>query len=228
MTPLLAVRFGAPGDQKRNWSAVGIKSRLKGTIDRLADDLRTRIPCRYQFDPGGHFRGDRLANLAASVGQDLPTTLQAYCERLQERPAFQTRHGRTRLSGRSDMFTPMKLTKRRMWPRVTNPDTIIREGEAVYPKDIDRDDHRFHVTQFACLKTGVQSKSCRHELSALSPKPLRTYADCCRSQHALHPPRLFARRQKRAFARPASNPASISLITNDNKNARAIKIASSS
>src|SRR5450432_1828205 len=28
MTPLLAVRFGAPDDQKRNWSAVGIESRL--------------------------------------------------------------------------------------------------------------------------------------------------------------------------------------------------------
>jgi len=42
MTPLLAVRFGAPDDQKRNWSAVGIESRLKGTIDRLADDLADR------------------------------------------------------------------------------------------------------------------------------------------------------------------------------------------
>src|ERR1700724_52605 len=39
MTPLLAVRFGAPADQKRNWSAVGIESRLKRTIDRLGDQL---------------------------------------------------------------------------------------------------------------------------------------------------------------------------------------------
>jgi len=42
MTPLLAVRFGAPNDQKRNWSAVGIESRLKGTIDRIGDELGDR------------------------------------------------------------------------------------------------------------------------------------------------------------------------------------------
>src|SRR5258705_5845497 len=32
MTPLLAVRFGAPDNQKRNWSAAGIESRLNATI----------------------------------------------------------------------------------------------------------------------------------------------------------------------------------------------------
>jgi glutathione S-transferase len=88
MTPLLAVRFGAPGDQKRNWSAVGIESRLKGTIDRLGDDLRDR-----EFLVGS---GLTLADISVAtalriwgrgVGQDLPATLQAYCERLQERPA---------------------------------------------------------------------------------------------------------------------------------------------
>jgi glutathione S-transferase len=87
MTPLLAVRFGAPNDQKRNWSAVGIESRLKGTVDRLRDELSDR-----EFLVGSSLT---LADISVAtalriwsrgVGQDLPATLQAYCERLQERP----------------------------------------------------------------------------------------------------------------------------------------------
>jgi glutathione S-transferase len=88
MTPLLAVRFGAPGDQKRNWSAVGIESRLKGTIDRLGDDLRDR---EFLVDSGLTLADISVATAlriwGRGVGQDLPATLQAYCERLQERPA---------------------------------------------------------------------------------------------------------------------------------------------
>jgi glutathione S-transferase len=88
MTPLLAVRFGAPDDQKRNWSAVGIESRLKSTIDRIGDELGDR-----EFLVGSTLS---LADISVAtalriwrrgVGQDLPTTLQAYCERLEERPA---------------------------------------------------------------------------------------------------------------------------------------------
>jgi glutathione S-transferase len=88
MTPLLAVRFGAPGDQKRNWSAVGIESRLKGTIDRLGDDLGDR---EFLVGPSLTLADISVATAfriwGRGVGQDLPTTLQAYCERLQERPA---------------------------------------------------------------------------------------------------------------------------------------------
>jgi glutathione S-transferase len=88
MTPLLAVRFGAPGDQKRNWSAVGIESRLKGAVDRTGDELGDR-----EFLVGSRLT---LADISVAtalqiwgrgVGQDLPATLQAYCERLQDRPA---------------------------------------------------------------------------------------------------------------------------------------------
>jgi glutathione S-transferase len=88
MTPLLAVRFGAPADQKRNWSAVGIESRLKGTIDRIGDELDDR-----EFLVGS---GLTLADISVvtalriwgrGVGQELPATLQAYCERIQQRPA---------------------------------------------------------------------------------------------------------------------------------------------
>jgi glutathione S-transferase len=90
MTPLLAARFVAPADQKRNWSTVGIESRLKGTIDRIGDALGDR-----EFLVGS---GLTLADISVAtalriwvggVRQDLPATLQAYCARLQQRPACQ-------------------------------------------------------------------------------------------------------------------------------------------
>jgi glutathione S-transferase len=88
MTPLLAVRFGAPDDQKRNWSAVGIECRLKGTIDRIAVELDDR---EFLVGPGLTLADISVATAlriwARGVGQDLPATLQAYCERLQDRPA---------------------------------------------------------------------------------------------------------------------------------------------
>ncbi len=71
-----------------NWSAVGIESRLKGTIDGIGDELGDR-----EFLVGSSLT---LADISVAtafriwsrgVGQDLPATLLAYCERLQERPA---------------------------------------------------------------------------------------------------------------------------------------------
>ena len=88
MTPLLAVRFAAPNDQKRNWSAVGIESRLKDTVGRISDELGDR-----EFLVGSSLT---LADISVAtavriwsrgVGQKLPATLQVYCDRLQERPA---------------------------------------------------------------------------------------------------------------------------------------------
>ena len=88
MTPLLAARFGAPDDEKRNWSAVGIESRLKGTIDRIRDELGDR---EFLVGPGLTLADISVATALRiwhrGVGLDLPTTLQAYCGRLQERPA---------------------------------------------------------------------------------------------------------------------------------------------
>ncbi|RUL78213.1 glutathione S-transferase family protein [Dyella choica] len=89
MTPLLAARFGAPDDQKRNWSAVETESRVKRTIERIGDELGDR-----EFLVGGNLT---LADISVAtalriwrrgVGQDLPSALQTYCDRLQERPAF--------------------------------------------------------------------------------------------------------------------------------------------
>jgi glutathione S-transferase len=88
MTPPLAVRFGAPDDQKRNWSAVGIESRLKGAVDRIGDELGDR-----EFLVGSSLTLADISVMTAlriwgrGVGQDLPAKLQAYCERLQDRPA---------------------------------------------------------------------------------------------------------------------------------------------
>ena len=88
MNALLAARFGAPDDQKRNWSASGIEARLKGVIDRLGDQLGDR-----EFLVGS---GLTLADISVAtalriwtrgLGQDLPGTLRIYCERLEHRPA---------------------------------------------------------------------------------------------------------------------------------------------
>jgi glutathione S-transferase len=88
MTPLLAARFGAPDDQKRNWSAVGAESRLKGAIGRLGDEVGERA-----FLVGS---GLTLADISVvtalriwtrALGHDLPERLRIYCERLQDRPA---------------------------------------------------------------------------------------------------------------------------------------------
>jgi glutathione S-transferase len=88
MTPLLAVRFGAPDDQKRNWSAVGIESRLKGTVDRIGDELGDR---EFLVGPGLTLADISVATALwiwrRGLGQHLPATLQAYCERLADRPA---------------------------------------------------------------------------------------------------------------------------------------------
>jgi glutathione S-transferase len=88
MTPLLAARFGAPDDQKRNWSAVGIEFRLKRTIDRICDELGDR-----EFLVGVSLTLADISVVTAlriwcrGVGQDLPAALQAYYERLLERSA---------------------------------------------------------------------------------------------------------------------------------------------
>jgi glutathione S-transferase len=98
MTPLLTVRFGAPPEnQKRNWSAVGIESRLKVTIDQLGHELGDR-----EFLVGPNLT---LADISVAtalqiwtrgLGQDLATTLRRYLDRLQDRPAYKrarTAHG---------------------------------------------------------------------------------------------------------------------------------------
>jgi glutathione S-transferase len=88
MTPLLAARFGAPDDKKRNWSAVGIESRLKGTVDRIRDELGDR---EFLVGPSLTLADISVATAlriwSRGVGQDLPATLQAYYERLLDRPA---------------------------------------------------------------------------------------------------------------------------------------------
>jgi glutathione S-transferase len=88
MTPLLAVRFGAPENEKRNWSAIRIEARLKATIDQLGDELGGR---EFLAGPGLTLADISVATAlriwTRAVGQELPATLKAYSERLQDRPA---------------------------------------------------------------------------------------------------------------------------------------------
>ena len=90
MNPLLALRFGAPPEnQKRNWSAAGIESRLKSTISCVGDELGDR-----EFLVGPTLT---LADISVTtalriwtrgLGQDLPATLRRYLARLEDRPAY--------------------------------------------------------------------------------------------------------------------------------------------
>jgi glutathione S-transferase len=90
MNPLLAVRFGAPPEnQKRNWSAAGIESRLKSTISCVGDELGDR---EFLVGPTLTLADISVATAlriwTRGLGQDLPARLRAYCERLQDRPAY--------------------------------------------------------------------------------------------------------------------------------------------
>ncbi len=90
MTPLLTARFGAPAEQKRNWSAVGLEARLKATIDEVDAQLSGR-----SYLVGTDLSIADISVVTALIiwrgglAQALPPGLQAYCERLQGRPAYQ-------------------------------------------------------------------------------------------------------------------------------------------
>jgi glutathione S-transferase len=90
MTPLLAARFGAPADKKRNWSAVGLESRVKATIDQLDAQLAGR-PCLVgaNLSLADISVSTALAIWRGGLAQALPASLQSYCENLQARPAYQ-------------------------------------------------------------------------------------------------------------------------------------------
>jgi len=89
MTPLLAERFGAPNEHKRNWSAVGIESRVRSGIDILSDQLDD-----IEFLVGSSLTLADISVVTAlqiwrrALGQGISPSLQRYCERLQERPAY--------------------------------------------------------------------------------------------------------------------------------------------
>ena len=90
MSPLLAERFGAPNDAKRNWSAVGIESRLTGNIGRLSDQLGDR-----EFLVGDTLTIADISVVTAlriwmrGLRQDVSPTLRRYCAQLEGRPACQ-------------------------------------------------------------------------------------------------------------------------------------------
>ena len=89
MTPLLAERFGAPNEAKRNWSVVGIESRLKRNIALLGDQLGDR-----EFLVGGALSLADISVVTAlriwihGLAQEIPPALQRYCAQIGERPAY--------------------------------------------------------------------------------------------------------------------------------------------
>ncbi|MDE2331937.1 MAG: glutathione S-transferase family protein [Bradyrhizobium sp.] len=89
MSPLLAERFSAPNNAKRNWSVVGIESRLKSDMERLSDQLGDR-----EFLVGDSLTLADISVVTAlriwmrGLSQDVPAGLRRYCEQIGERPAF--------------------------------------------------------------------------------------------------------------------------------------------
>src|SRR5271155_5965843 len=89
MNPLLAVRFGAPDEHKRKWSAVGIETRVKATVERLDAHVEGR-----SFLVGPTLTLADISVVTALIiwtrglGQALPDGLKRYRDRLQERPAY--------------------------------------------------------------------------------------------------------------------------------------------
>jgi glutathione S-transferase len=89
MTPLLTARFGAPDDQKRNWSVLGAETRLRSTIQRLDEELGDG---EFLVGPTLTLADISVATAlriwSRGLGQDISAKLQAYCARLQDRPAY--------------------------------------------------------------------------------------------------------------------------------------------
>jgi glutathione S-transferase len=90
MTPLLAEKFGSPSDQKRNWSVVGIESRINRVLERLADELGGRdFIVGDKLSLGDISVATALRIWTRGLGQILSPVLARYCDRLQQRHAFE-------------------------------------------------------------------------------------------------------------------------------------------
>ncbi len=96
---LLAAHFGAPADDKRNWSVRGLEQHVEQSIAYVTALLGTQT----------HLAGDELtlADIAiatslgvwkGALGKDLPDALLRYRERIGELPAYQRALAATRPS----------------------------------------------------------------------------------------------------------------------------------
>jgi glutathione S-transferase len=90
LNPLLAARFGAPSESKRNWSTAMLESRMAKFLRHAADHLGDR-----EFLVGQDLTlADICVSTALQIWQDAlagaaPETLAAYRTRLAARPAYQ-------------------------------------------------------------------------------------------------------------------------------------------
>ena len=90
MNPLMEAHFGAPEADKRNWSVLGLESRIGTALDYVADMLEAPGP----YLAGAEFT---LADIAVvtifgiwrgALGKLLPERLAEYQARLTARPAY--------------------------------------------------------------------------------------------------------------------------------------------
>jgi glutathione S-transferase len=88
--PLIATRFQAPDDQKKNWTA----SFLENSIERRLKFAASQLEGRDYIAAGRFTAADiALAYLGgflkfAGVADRAPASFMAYCERLAARPAY--------------------------------------------------------------------------------------------------------------------------------------------
>jgi len=86
---LLAAHFGAPDDQKRNFSVVELESRLLRALDFIVGVLgEQRYLAGDELTLADIAIGTSLGVYKGALGKDLPAKLVTYRERLAERPAY--------------------------------------------------------------------------------------------------------------------------------------------
>jgi glutathione S-transferase/3-isopropylmalate dehydratase len=89
--PLVATRFMAPDDQKENWTAGYLRGAIKKRLQLIAD----RLGDKHYVAAGRFTAADISVAYIATGGKfagledDMPPALNAYIERLHQRPAFQ-------------------------------------------------------------------------------------------------------------------------------------------
>jgi glutathione S-transferase len=90
LNPLLAARFGAPSDHKRNWSVTLLEAR----VDRFLAHVADRLADNAYLVGSGLTLADISVMTAIQIwqgalGKAIPERLLAYMERLKGLPAYQ-------------------------------------------------------------------------------------------------------------------------------------------
>ena len=99
LNSLLAARFAAPEEDKRNWSVRGQESRIEKNVRFVAERLTANA--RAEGGAGESFLCGKELTLAdisvacglamwrGALGKEVPENVAAYMDRLKERPAYE-------------------------------------------------------------------------------------------------------------------------------------------